>query len=208
MPTMLFGELLHEWWERYLFARNQRYARESWRRLEKEVLPDLGDKPPKKITPPMILQILRRIEARGTIVASRKIKCHISQAMRYGIACGFVTSDPTRDLSFALMPHRSIPRAALTEPSAIGKLMAKLETYTPRQSALSLKLAALTFVRPGEIAAGAWTEVFWENALWKIPAEKMKMKRPHVVPLAKQTLEVLRELHTLTGDTPHFFPSR
>lgn len=208
MTNILFGELLREWWERYLLPRNPRYAKESWRRLEADVLPVLGDKQPRKITPPMILNILRKIEARGTLVAARKIKSHISQSMRYGIACGYVTSDPTRDLSFALQPHRSIPRAALLEPAAIGRLMAALETFTPRHRALALKLAALTFVRPGEIAAGAWAEISWENALWRIPAEKMKMKRPHIVPLAKQTLEVLRELHTLTGDTPHFLPSR
>lgn len=115
MPTKLFGELLAEWWERYLLRGSPRYAHECWRRLEREVLPRLGDKPPKKITPPMILRILRRIEARGTLASARKVKSHISQAMRYGIACGLVTSDPTRDLGFALTPHKSRPRAALLE---------------------------------------------------------------------------------------------
>lgn len=203
-----FGDLLTEWYERYLLRGSERYARESWRRLEREVLPRLGDKPPKKVTPPMILRILRRIETRGTLASARKVKSHISQAMRYGIACGLVTSDPTRDLGFALTPHKTRPRAALTDPAAIGRLMAGIERLRPRKRALSLKLAALTFVRPGELAAGAWAEVAWDAALWRIPAARMKMKRPHQVPLSRQALEVLRELHSLTGCHAHFFPRR
>lgn len=208
MQTKLFGELLEEWWERYLGRGSEKYASECWRRLEREVLPRLGDKPPRKITPPMILRILRRIEARGTLASARKVKSHISQAMRYGIACGLVTSDPTRDLGFALTPHKSRPRAALTDPAAIGRLMADIERLRPRKRALSLKLAALTFVRPGELAAGEWTEVSWESALWRIPAARMKMKRPHQVPLSRQALEVLRELHGITGTYAHMFPRR
>lgn len=179
---VLFGTLLREWWERYLLRGNAEYAHEAWRRLEREVMPVLGDKPPRKITPPMILRILRHIEARGTLVVARKVKSHISQAMRYGIACGIVTSDPTRDLSYALTPHKSRPRPAITDHAAIGTLMARIEQFRPRRRALSLKLAAL---------------------------ERMKMKRPHQVPLSRQALEAFRELRTITGKkSPWCFPRR
>lgn len=208
MENKVFGDLLAEWWERYLGRGSAKYAAECWRRLEREVLPKLGDKPPKKITPPMILRILRRIEAKGTFASARKVKSHISQAMRYGIACGLVVSDPTRDLGFALTPHKSRPRAALTDPTAIGAFMAALERLRPRKRALSLKLLALTFVRPGELAAGERAEVSWDAALWRIPGARMKMKRPHMVPLSRQALEVLRELHGLTGAHAHMFPRR
>lgn len=209
MHNQVFGTLLREWWERYLLRGNVEYAHEAWRRLEREVMPILGDKPPRKITPPMILRILRRIEARGTLVAARKVKSHISQAMRYGIACGVVTSDPTRDLTYALTPHKSRPRAALTDHAAIGTLMADIEAFRPRRRALSLKLAALTFVRPGELATAAWADISLEAALWRIPAERMKMKRPHQVPLSRQAVEAFRALHTLTGrKSPWCFPRR
>lgn len=206
---ILFRALLREWWERYLLRGNPEYAREAWRRLEREVLPALGDKPPRKITPPMVLAILRRVEARGTLVVARKIKSHISQAMRYGIACGAVTSDPTRDLSYALTPHKSRPRPAITDHAAIGRLMAAIERFRPRRRALSLKLAALTFVRPGELATASWADISFEAALWRIPAARMKMKRPHQVPLSRQALEAFRELHTITARrSPWCFPRR
>lgn len=209
MEGPIFGTLLREWWERYLLRGNEEYAQEAWRRLEREVMPILGDKPPRKITPPMILRILRRIESRGTLVVARKVKSHISQAMRYGIACGLVTSDPTRDLSYALTPHKSRPRPAITEHAAIGALMARIERFRPRRRALSLKIAALTFVRPGELATAAWTDISFDGALWRIPAPKMKMKRPHQVPLSRQAIEAFRELHAITGrKSPWCFPRR
>lgn len=206
---VLFGVLLRDWWERYLSRGNAKYARDAWQRLEREVLPTLGDKPPKKITPPMILAILRRIEARGTLVAARKVKSHISQAMRYGIACGLAASDPTRDLSYALTPYKSHPRPAITEHVAIGELMAAIERFRPKRRALCLKLAALTFVRPGELASAAWADISFDAALWRIPAERMKMKRPHMVPLSRQALDAFRALHEITAHkSPWCFPRR
>ena len=208
MPKILFEALLREWWERYLLQGDQDYAKQSWQVLEREVLPDLGSMDPKKITPPLVLDILRRIEAKGTYAKARKIKSHISQAMRYGIACGYVVSDPTRDIGFALTRYKTRPRAAITDQKEIGQLMLKIERHNFRQRRLSLKLAVLTFVRAGELTSAEWSEIKWQDAIWQIPAAKMKMKRPHLVPLASQTLAVLRELQELTGQYPWLFPSR
>lgn len=129
--------------------------------------------------------------------------------MRYGIACGIVTSDPTRDLTYALCPYKSRPRPAITGHDSIGKLMVDIQGFRPPRRALALKIAALTFVRPGELASAAWEDISFEHALWSVPAEKMKMKRPHKVPLARQTLEALRALHAITGHkSPWCFPRR
>lgn len=204
----IFRDVARDWWGRYMLKGNVDYAEESWRRLEREVMPRLGDKPLKKITAPLILTILRRIEQRGTLVVARKVKSHISQIMRYGIACGLVSRDPARDLTWALTPHKCKPRAAITEPRQIGQLMAAIERYRNRQRRCSLKLASLLFVRPGELSSAAWAEIEWDSATWRIPASKMKMKRPHNVPLSRQALDVLRELNTITGKTPWLFPSR
>lgn len=208
MAQELFQDVAREWWERFMLKGNIDYAHESWRRLEREVLPKLGGKPIKKIDAPMILTILRRIEQRGTLVVARKIKSHISQIMRYGIACGHIYSNPARDLGWALIPHKQKPRAAITEPKQIGQLMKNIENYRSQKRRCSLKLAALTFVRPGELCQAEWSEMEWDTGIWRIPAEKMKMKRPHRVPLSRQAMEVLQELRAVTGQYRWLFPSR
>lgn len=206
--TILFREVARDWWERYMLNGNTAYAEESWRRLEREVMPRLGDKPVKKIDAPMILKILRRVEARGTLEVARKIKSHISQIMRYSIACGLTYTNPARDLGWALTPRKSKPRAAITEPRQIGLLMRDIEGYRAKKRRCMLKLAALAFVRPGELCQAEWSEIEWDASIWRIPAQKMKMKRPHIVPLSRQAQDVLRELRTLTGDNQWLFPSR
>lgn len=209
MPeAILFKDVAREWWERYMLRGNKDYADESWRRLEREVMPRLGDKALKKITAPMVLTILRRIEKRGTLVTARKVKSHISQIMRYGIACGHVNGDPARDLGWALTPHKSIPRSAITEPRQIGLLMRDMDGIRSKKRRYSLKLAALTIVRPGELCQAEWVEIEWDANIWRIPSHKMKMKRPHIVPLSRQALDALRELRVVTGDGRWLFPSR
>ncbi len=206
--TAVFRSVARDWWERYMLRGNVEYAEESWRRLEREVMPRLGDRPLKKIDAPMILAILRRIEKRGALEAARKVKSHVSQIMRYGIACGLVYSNPARDLGWALTPKKSKPRAALTEPRQIGLLIRDIAAFKSRKRRHSLQLAALTFVRPGELCQAEWSEIEWDAAIWRIPAHKMKMKRPHIVPLSRQALDVLRELQALTGRGRWLFPSR
>lgn len=204
---VFFQDVARDWWERYMLRGNIAYAEESWRRLEREVMPALAKKPLKKIDAPMILAIVRRIENRGTLVVARKVKSHISQIMRYGIACGYLNSDPARDLGWALTPHKSKPRAAITDPRQIGQLMKDIEQYRSKKRRYALKLAALTFVRPGELCQAEWSEMEWDAGIWRIPAEKMKMHRPHVVPLSRQAQDVLRELRAVTGDKRWLFPS-
>lgn len=186
----------------------ERYAEESWRRLDREVMPELGRKPLPKIDAPMILSILRRVESRGTLETARKLKSHISQIMRYGIACGLVYSNPARDLTWALTPQQPTPRAAITDPRQIGLLMRKIEAFAPERRRYALKLAALTFVRPGELCQAEWSELEMEEQLWRIPAPKMKMRRAHLVPLSRQAQDVLRQLRVLTGSGRWLFPSR
>lgn len=208
MPQALFRDVAREWWERYMLRGSVDYAEESWRRLEREVLPELGNKQLKRIDAPMILTILRRIEARGTLEAAYKLKSHVSQIMRYGIACGLIHSNPARDLTWALTPKRPKPRAAITAPKQIGQLMRDIEGYRSKKRRASLKLAALLFVRPGELCWAEWGEMETDSAIWRIPAAKMKMKRPHIVPLSRQAQEVLHELHAITGSGRWLFPSR
>lgn len=204
----VFRDVAREWWEKFMLRGSVDYAEESWRRLEREVMPEIGHRQLPDIDAPMILAILRRVEDRGALVAARKLKSHISQIMRYGIACGHVFSNPARDLGWAMTPYKSTPRAAITDPRRIGLLMRDIAAFRPLKRRYALKLAALTFVRPGELCRAEWGEMEMSEAIWRIPPHRMKMKRPHIVPLSRQALAVLRELRPLTGDTRWLFPSR
>lgn len=208
MADIVFREVAKDWWSRYMLRGNAEYAGESWRRLERDVLPELGNKPLTKIDAPAILALLRRVEARGTLEVAHKLKSHISQIMRYGIACGYIFSNPARDLGWALTPKRHTPRAAITDPRQIGRLICDIRTFKPFQRRYALELAALTFVRPGELCRAEWAEMEIGAGIWRIPAHKTKMKRPHIVPLAKQTQKILHELYNLTGKGTWLFPSR
>jgi integrase len=203
----LFADVAREWWERYMLRGAAHYAEESWRRLEREVMPRLGGKPLKKIDAPMILTILRRVEARGTLETAHKLKSHISQIMRYGIACGLVYSNPARDLTWALTPKNPVHRPAVTDPREIGRLMAGIERMRRGVKRCALKFLALTFVRSSELRRAEWQEIQWDVAEWRIPAARMKMKRAHIVPLARQALETLRELRSLDKSARWLFPA-
>ncbi len=214
--AMIFRALAREWWERDMLVKcDPDYAAESWRRLETHLLPYVGEREVKRMTAPQFLKPIRRVEALGTPWVARKIKSHASQIMQYGIACGATLRNPVRDLGAALKPIKSTSRAAITEPRQIGGLMRDIETYcadggTPDRvkRQCMLKLSALLFQRPGETASAAWEDIEVDDALWRIPANRMKMKRPHSVPLPKQALAVLRVLRPITGDSPWLFPSR
>jgi integrase len=203
-----FRNVAREWWEKFLKAHGAaRYAAEVWRCLEREAMPVIGDMPLSEITPQLILSILRKVEARGTFVTAHKLKGHISQVMRYGIACGLTYTNPARDLGWALTPAKSTPRAAITEPGQVGRLMLAITEMPHGVTRCALQLAAMTFVRPGELRRAEWSEFDIDAAEWRIPVEKMKMKRPHIVPLSKQAQAVLRDLVTLTGTGKYLFPS-
>jgi integrase len=159
------------------------------------------------ISPPAVLDVLRRVESRGAIVTTHKIKSHISQIFRYGIACGFIFQDPSRDLSGALRPKKSAHRPALIEPKQVGRLMLAIRSYPYPVVRSALLLGALTFVRPGELRRAEWGEFDLDAAEWRIPAEKMKMKRPHLAPLSGQATAVVKELKYFSGHSPYLFPS-
>lgn len=204
----IFRTVAREWWARYMLRGAAHYAEESWRRLEREALPVLGELELGHIGAPLILGVLRRVEARGSIEAAHKLKSHISQIMRYGIGLGLIYNNPARDLSYALTPKKSVPRAAIIDPRQAGRLALTIERYKPGIMRCALQLAALLFVRPGELRRAEWSEIEFEAAEWRIPALKMKMRRPHIVPLARQSLGALRELRVLGGQGRWLFPSR
>ncbi len=176
-------------------------------RLKNNVLPYIGDMPIGEITPIIMLDIARKMEARQAFELTRRVLGLCSRIFRYGVATGAVGSDPCRDLRGALVPFKKGRFSAITKPEDAGALMRVIDGYkgTPVVRA-ALVFSALTFCRPIEIRRAEWAEIDFENALWTIPAEKMKMRVEHRVPLARQAIEVLKGLLPLTGTGKYVFP--
>jgi integrase len=170
--------------------------------------PVIGARPIAEISAPEVLAVLRKVESRGRHETARRLRATIGQVFRYAVATGCAEGDPTGALKGALTTPTVNHRAAIIEPKAFGGLLRATATYdgTPETRA-ALELQALTFVRPGELRAAEWAEFDLDAGVWSIPAEKMKMKRPHRVPLAPQAVVILRELHAITGQGKYLFPS-
>ena len=172
------------------------------------VLPFIGARAIAEIKAPEILIVLRRIEARGKHETATRLREIIGGVFRFAVATGRAESDPTGALKGALTTPRVRHRAAIIEPKAFGGLLRAIATYDGApETRIALELLALTFVRPGELRAAEWAEFDLDAGVWAIPAEKMKMKRPHRVPLAPAALALLRELQPITGHGRYLFPS-
>ena len=202
-----FGKVAQEWlatkgkhWGHSHLSRSQRL-------VEKD-LAGLARRPIAEVTAPELLDLLRRIEARGASDTARRARQSASQVFRFGIASGKCERDPARDLEGALEAPLKRHRAAITDPKQVGPLLRDLWEYQGTASMrVALRLAPLLFVRPGELRRMEWSEIDFDDALWTIPSEKMKSKRDHLVPLATQSLELLRELEPLNGHFQWVFPS-
>jgi integrase len=184
-------------------------AKVTLARITAYLLPLVGDRPIKDITPPELLVALRAVEARGTIDTAHRVKQIAGKIFRYGIATGVCERDAAADLRDALPP---IPKdkhfAALTDPQDIAGLLRAVNGYTGSVVVKNAVLFSLyTFQRPGEIRRAEWTEIDWGKAKWEIPAQKMKMRRDHIVPLSRQALEILQRLKPLTGRGRYIFAS-
>jgi integrase len=176
--------------------------------FETLLFPRLSDLPIATIKAPDLLAALRKIEARGTYETTHRAKQRCGQIFRYAIATGRAEHDITADLRGALAPVVTKNRAALTDPARVAELLRAIDSYRGAPTtAYALKLASRTFVRPGELRYAEWSEVDFDNAEWRIPSARMKMGELHVVPLARQVVGWLRELHSITGRGKFLFPS-
>lgn len=178
-------------------------------RLEKDVFPVIGNRPISEIKAPEVLRMLQNIEARGVIETAYRIKIVCGQVFRYATVTGRADGDPTTALKGALSKRRVKHHASITDPKEVARLLKAIDAYQGGFVVKSaLRLAPLVFVRPGELRKAEWADIDLGNAEWNIPAEKMKMKQPHLVPLSKQAVEILRELQPVTGSGKYLFPGR
>lgn len=201
-----FEVVAREWHSQFSPQWAPRTAEAILLMLARDVFGEIGDKPLAAINAPVLLTMLRRIEARGAAYTAHRVRGLCGQVFRYGVATGRCDRDPTGDLRGALTPIKTTHRAATTDPKEVAPLLRMLDSY---QGSLlvrcALKLLPLLFVRPGELRAMQWADVDLEKGEWSYMVNKTKT--PHIVPLAKQALAILREIYPLTGRGQYVFPS-
>ena len=203
-----FEIVAREWHSKEIPTWSESHSKRVLRSLEKDLFPSLGKRPLNDISSPELLKTLRKIENRGAIETAHRVKQIAGKVFRYGISTGRSERDPSSDLIDALPKTTSKHLAAITDPTAVGKLLIAMDAYqgTPTVKT-ALLLSPLLLCRPGELRHMEWEEINWENLLWEIPATKMKMKLPHIVPLCKQAITLLEELQLVTGRGKYVFPS-
>ncbi|GAB6124903.1 tyrosine-type recombinase/integrase [Humidesulfovibrio idahonensis] len=202
-----FQAITEEWFQEFRHTWTDSTAETIISRLRMDVFPYLGARPIREITPPELLAVIRRIAARGAVETARRNLQKCGKVFRYAVADGKAKRDITADLRGAIAPPAKRHFASIHEPKEIGELLRAIDAYRGSPvTRCALKLAPLTFVRPGELRHAEWAEIDMEAAEWRIPAERMKMREKHIVPLSQQALEVLRELHPLTGTGRYIFP--
>ncbi len=174
-------------------------------RLEKDVFPWMGNRPISEIDAPEILIVMRRVDKRGARYTAHRVRSEVSQIFRYAIATGRAKSDPAKDLIGAIPPPIEKHFASITEPAKVAEMLRGFDGFSgtfPVQCAL--KLAPMLFVRPGELRKAEWASIDLDKAEWRYLVTKTNTD--HLVPLATQVVDILRELHALTGECRYLFP--
>ncbi|MFK7956393.1 MAG: tyrosine-type recombinase/integrase [Lysobacterales bacterium] len=203
-----FGAVTAEWMARFSPTWRASTLKAKNQRLDHDILPWLRNRPIADIEPPEVLDVLRRIEKRGALETTHRVKQIIGQVMRFAVATGRAQRDQTADLRGALPPVISKHHAGITDPESLSMLLKAIWGYEGNVVVkIALRLTPYLFVRPGELRKASWEEFDLPNAEWRIRAERMKMARPHRIPLSPQVVKWLKELQPLTGKRPYAFAS-
>jgi integrase len=203
-----FEAIGREWFNHKVQNNSENHKVRVLRILEKDLIPSLGHRPISKITAPELLAALRKIEKRGAVDIAHRAKQTSSLIFRYAVATGRAERDPSSDLTGALQSKTKKHHAAITDPKEVGGLMKAIDGYNGTMVVkTALQLSALLFQRPGQIRHMEWTAINWDEVRWEIPAEKMKMRVEHIVPLSTQALDLLKQLQRLTGRGKYVFPN-
>src|SRR5580704_3502376 len=204
----LFANVATNWHEQWSHGKSQRYIDTVKRRIDTNIIPVLGNRPIADIEASEIIKTVKNVEDRAKTDMAKRILENINQIYRYAIAHQFVKSNPIGGVkpSDFLKSHKTV-NFARVDQTRLPELLKDIEVYcgTPL-TRLAIKLMALTFVRTSELIEAPWSEIDFDNARWNIPAERMKMESPHIVPLSRQAIEVLHSLQRITGEGKLIFP--
>ena len=198
-----------EWQKQQALRWSVGYSGKVLRSLKRDLFPYLGTLPLGDITPPQLLQVLRRVEARGATESAHRLKQTVGAVFRFAVATGRAERDITPDLKGALSTPSKKHFSAITEPQQVGRLLNMIYNYHGTATVRSaLKFAPLVFVRPKELRCAEWQEINFQISEWRIPANKMKSGEDHIVPLSRQAAAILEEQFKITGHSSiYVFPS-
>ncbi|CAI6173905.1 tyrosine-type recombinase/integrase [Escherichia coli] len=203
-----FQSVALEWHGTKASRWSEGYASDIIEAFNKDIFPYIGQQPVNEIKPLVLLNVLRRMESRGATEKAKKVRQRCSEVFRYAIVTGRAEYNPAADLTSAMSGHESKHYPFLTVEE-LPDFFKALSGYTGSPLVvLAARLLILTGVRTGELRGAFWSEFDLEKAVWEIPAERMKMKRPHLVPLSTQALEIVQQLKVMSGQYPLVFPGR
>ena len=206
--TNCFETVAREWHTKFSANWTEDHSARTLTRIQNDAFPWIGKRNINEITAPELLTVLRRVENRGALETAHRINQICGQIFRYAIATGKAERDPAADLKGALPPTRTKHHASIIEPKKVGELIRAINDYSGSFiTSTALKLSPLLFVRPGELRQAEWSEIDFDTNEWRIPAEKMKMRVVHIVPLSNQAINILKEIEPLTGLGKYVFPS-
>ncbi len=205
-----FEAVAREWHKTHSVLWAGHYGVNVIRALERDIFPHMGDRPIAEITPLELLEAVKKVEKRGAHEIARRCLRLCGQIYKYAIPNGLAERNPAADLSGALVPYKKSHYAAIDAKELPGFLRA-LESNDARlyqQTRNAVKMLMLTFTRTTELIEATWDEIDFDEAVWEIPAERMKMRKPHIVPLSRQVLEILKEQKEMAGKWKWVFPSQ
>ena len=207
--AMTFKAVAEKWYQHWKPGKTSKHASDVWRRLELDILPTLGGIPASDLTAAQVRDCVMAIEARGALdIAKRQLqKC--SQIMRYAVAHDLAERNPVADIQPSdILPARKKRNYARLDAKDLPQLLRDMDAYVGGEhTRLALQLMALTFVRTGELIGAKWSEFDLDAARWNIPAERMKMRTPHIVPLSKQAVAVVEKLQAVSYSREFVFPA-
>lgn len=200
-----FEVIAREWFSKYSATWAANHSDRVMRRLERDIFPWIGGRAISEVTAPQLLTVIRKIESRGSLDTAHRALGNCSQIFRYAVATGRCERDPSGDLDGAIPPVKGNHFAATTEPAQLAQILRAMDGYEGMPEVrCALRLAPLVFVRPGELRKAEWKDIDFEAAEWRYIVTKTNT--PHIVPLARQAVEILREIQPLTGNGRFVFP--
>ena len=203
-----FESVARKWWDHWKPARSEQHAGQVMRRFEADVFPHIGARPVTEIQASELVAMLKAVSGRGANDLAQRALQTSGQVFRYALAHGLAKRNPAADIKPSdVLPSRQKQNMARIDGKELPELMRRIDAYqgTPI-TRMAMKLMAMTFVRTTELIGARWDEFDLEDMRWDIPASRMKMKTPHIVPLSTQAVSVLKTLHLVTGHSPLLFP--
>ncbi|EMO4856485.1 tyrosine-type recombinase/integrase [Enterobacter hormaechei] len=203
-----FQEIACEWHSSKLYKWSGGYASDIMEAFNKDVFPYIGKKPISEIKPLELLNVLRRMEGRGATEKAKKVRQRCGEVFRYAIVTGRAEYNPAPDLTSAMQGHES-KHYPFLNTSELPTFFEALSGYSGSMLVvLAARLLIITGLRTGELRGATWQEIDVDAAVWEIPAERMKMRRPHIVPLSLQAQAIIMRIREMTGRYPYIFPGR